>query len=80
MRVDEVKRVGSFVVTVFASLSETGYFFGATLFPEEFVFSVEKLSVFFEFSCFGIENGIEGKERIDGRVVGAFDFIVDELL
>ena len=55
---DEVQCVCSFVCAVFASLGETSNFFGTTLFPEEFVFSFEELSVFFQFSGFRVEDGI----------------------
>ena len=54
----EVERVGAFVVAIFSSLCEAYNFFGSSLFPENFIFSFEELTIFFEFSSFSIKNDI----------------------
>ena len=56
---NEVGRVGAFIVSIFASFCEACNFFGASLFLENFIFSFEKLMIFFEFYGFRIKNGID---------------------
>ena len=38
---NEVERVGTFVVDIFVSLCEACKFFGASSFPENFIFSFD---------------------------------------
>ena len=68
--------VGSFCAAIFASLDKTGNFFGASLFPEEFVCSFEELTIFFELASVGIEDGIHLEKRVDSGVVGSLDFMI----
>ena len=43
---NEVELVGAFFVDIFASLCKACNFFGAYLFPENFIFSFEELTIF----------------------------------
>ena len=55
---NELERVGAFVVAMFASLFTPYNFFAAYLLPENFIFSFEELMVFSKFFGFSIDNGI----------------------
>ena len=49
---NEVERVGAFVVAMFASLFTPYNFFVASLLPENLIFSFDELPLFFQFSGF----------------------------
>ena len=72
--------VCAFCVVVFASLGKSGNFLGASLFPEEFVSSIEQLAIFFESTSVSIEDSNHLEKRIDSGVVGALDFVVYKCL
>jgi hypothetical protein len=38
------------------------------------------LYILFKFAGVSVEDSIEGKERIDGGVIGSLDFVINKLL
>ena len=77
---NEVERVSAFVLAIFAFFCETCNFFEAYLFPDNFIFFFEELTIFFQFSGFSIKNGINILYWVDGWICCSFGFNVDEML